>query len=130
MLCGGKKKLPANNRLRRLIEKDRKREEKMFYVQAHMKTLCLYTNYLDSVAKLVGCKPRLWTYIYNPYLLHRLLFGSAICQQYRLRGPHNNAPVAKRVIMSLPSVPMRAKRQIKTLILAGYSKMRTLVGVY
>jgi dimethylaniline monooxygenase (N-oxide forming) len=130
LLCSGKRKLPGTKRLRALIKKDREREEKMFYVQAHIETLCLYTAYLDSVAKLVGCKPRLWTYVYNPRLLHRLLFGSNICQQYRLRGPHNSPETAKRVIMYLPSVPMRAKKQIQLLALVSYSKLRTMVGVY
>jgi len=130
LLCSGKRKLPNPKRLNALIKKDRVREEKMFYVQAHIETLCLYTDYLDSVAKLVGCKPRLWSYFYNPFLLHRLLFGSAICQQYRLRGPHNNPIIAKRVIMKLPSVPMRPKQQVKLLALAFYSKLRTMVGAY
>jgi dimethylaniline monooxygenase (N-oxide forming) len=116
--------------MRSVIERDRKREEEMFYVQAHMKTLVLYTPYLDGLAKLIGCKPRLWTYVYNPPFLHRLLFGSNVSASYRLRGPHKNPTEAKRIIMHLPAVPMRPKNRARQISLALYSRIRSFVGAH
>ena len=99
----------------------------MFHAHADVKTLCLYTEYMDSLAHLVGCHPRVWTYLFQPSFLWRLMFGSNIAAQYRLRGPHAEPALARRVVMHLPVAPRRVSRRLSLLALAAYSRMRALI---
>ena len=104
LLCSGTKALPEPAALRRLIEKDRESEERSFYTRKYLGTLCSYTPYLDSVAELVGCRPRIRHYVFEPKVAYHLLCGSNIASTYRLRGPHAQPELAKRVMLHLPVV--------------------------
>lgn len=102
LLCSGRRSLPEPADLGRLIENDREREERSFYARKDLGTLCSYTTYLDSVAELIGCRPRLRDHLFEPKLAYRLLGGSNIAAAYRLRGPHAQPELAKRLILRLP----------------------------
>ena len=102
LLCSGTRALPERATLRRLIEKDRDREERSFYARRHLETLCSYTPYMDSVAELIGCRPRIRDHLLEPKVAYRLLCGSNIASTYRLRGPHAHPDPAKRMILYLP----------------------------
>lgn len=104
LLCSGTNTLPEPEALRRLIRKDREGEERSFYARKHLGTLCSYTPYLDSVAELIGCRPRIWDYVFEPNVAYHLLCGSNVASTYRLRGPHAQPDLARRVMLHLPVV--------------------------
>jgi dimethylaniline monooxygenase (N-oxide forming) len=104
LLCSGTRALPEVEALRRLIERDRRSEERAFYMRRSVGTLCNYTPYLDSVAELIGCRPRLRDYLLEPRVAYHLLCGSNIAPSYRLRGPHAQPELAKRMMFHLPVV--------------------------
>src|SRR5262249_10599967 len=78
LLCSRKRTLPESSQLWRLIAHDREYEERSFFAARNVKTLCSYTAYMDALAELVDCKPRLWRLIVEPALLYRLLCASNI----------------------------------------------------
>ncbi len=102
LLCSGTRALPEPAILQRLIEKDRDSEERSFYARRNLETLCSYTPYMESVAELIGCRPRIRDYLLEPSVAYRLLCGSNIAATYRLRGPHAQPEPAKRMILYLP----------------------------
>src|SRR3954469_18923386 len=102
LLCSGKRELPAD--LEKRIEEDCSREETAFSRTPHVRTLVDYTEFLDSVAELVDCAPRLTDYLDDPPLLYKLVCGSAIAATYRLRGPGADPEMARGVILRLPVV--------------------------
>ena len=88
LLCSGKRMLPEKNELRRLIAQDRDAEERAFYARKYQGTIVSYTTYMDEVAELVVCRPR-------------------------VRGPHAEPEMAKRVLLSLPIA--HSSRELATL---------------
>ena len=102
LLCSGTKRLPEPAALRRLIAKDRHSEERSFYARKSLETLCSYTPYMESVAELIGCRPRIRDHVFEPRVAYHLLCGSNIASTYRLRGPHAQPELAKRVMLHLP----------------------------
>jgi dimethylaniline monooxygenase (N-oxide forming) len=102
LLCSGTRTLPEPALLRRLIEKDRESEERSFYARKFLGTICSYTPYMESVAELIGCRPRIRDYVFEPKIAYHLLCGSNIAATYRLRGPHAQPELAKRVMLHLP----------------------------
>jgi dimethylaniline monooxygenase (N-oxide forming) len=101
-LCSGTRALPEPATLRRLIEKDREAEERAFYARKSLGTICSYTPYMESVAELIGCRPRIRDHVFEPRIAYRLLCGSNIAATYRLRGPHAQPELAKRTMLHLP----------------------------
>jgi dimethylaniline monooxygenase (N-oxide forming) len=67
-----------------------------------MGTLVSYTPYMDSLAELIGCRPRLQDFVAEPRLAYHLICGANIPTVYRLCGPHADPEMAKRVVLSLP----------------------------
>jgi dimethylaniline monooxygenase (N-oxide forming) len=53
------------------------------------------------VAELIGCRPRIRDHVLEPRVAYRLLCGSNIASTYRLRGPHAQPELAKRVMLHL-----------------------------
>lgn len=124
LLLSGKRKLPEKAELLQLIAKDREFEESSFYARKYQGTIVSYTPYMDSVAELVDCKPRLSDYLLNPRLLYHLLCGANVPTAYRLRGPHAQAEMAKRVVLSLP-VPYT----LREILSFGYLHIVQLLGL-
>jgi dimethylaniline monooxygenase (N-oxide forming) len=104
LLCSGTRAFPGPAALRRLIEKDREGEERSFYARPHLQTLCSYTPYMESLAELIGCRPRIRDFLFEPKVAYRLLCGSNIASTYRLCGPHAQPELARRMILYLPVV--------------------------
>jgi dimethylaniline monooxygenase (N-oxide forming) len=102
LLCSGTRALPEPAALRRLIEKDRASEERSFYARKSLGTVCSYTPYMESLAELIGCRPRIRDHVFEPRIAYRLLCGSNIASTYRLCGPHAQPELAKRVMLHLP----------------------------
>jgi hypothetical protein len=72
----------------------------------HIRTLVDFNTFLDSVAELVGCAPKLTDYLDDPPLLYKykLICGTTIAATYRLRGPGADPEMARQVILRLPVV--------------------------
>jgi dimethylaniline monooxygenase (N-oxide forming) len=102
LLCSGTRTLPEPAALRRLIEQDRDSEERSFHTRKSVGTICSYTPYLESLAELIGCRPRIRDHVFEPRVAYRLLCGSNVASTYRLRGPHAQPELAKRVMLHLP----------------------------
>jgi dimethylaniline monooxygenase (N-oxide forming) len=102
LLCSSRKVLPAQDDLVETIQADAAREDDLTSGSPNLRTLVHYTQYLDEMADLIGCKPNLEEYLDDPEFLYRLLFGSNISACYRLTGPHSDPEGARAVIMSLP----------------------------
>jgi dimethylaniline monooxygenase (N-oxide forming) len=102
LLCSGKRELPPRDELIALIGRDRAREDQDFRGNPQTRTLVNYTEHMDQLAELVGCKPDLADYEDDPELLLKLLAGSNIALCYRLRGPHAMPEFAREVITKLP----------------------------
>ena len=113
LLCSGKRVLPEKDELRRLIAQDREAEERTFYARKSQGTLCSYTPYMDALAELVGCRPRVRDFLFNPRLAYHLLCGANIPTAYRLCGPHAAPEMAQRVMLRLPIA--HSTRELATL---------------
>jgi dimethylaniline monooxygenase (N-oxide forming) len=124
LLCSGKRTLPEQGELRRLIAQDREAEERAFYARKYQGTVVSYTTYMDEVAELVGCRPRVRDFLFNPRMVYHLLCGANIPTVYRLRGPHADPAMAKRVMMSLDVA--HSPRELATL---SYLHLLNRLGV-
>ncbi len=102
LLCSGKRTLPGKTELLELIARDRDFEERSYYARKYQGTIVSYTPYMDGVAELIDCRPRLRDYLFNPRMFYHLICGANIPTAYRLRGPHATPEVAERVLLSLP----------------------------
>jgi cation diffusion facilitator CzcD-associated flavoprotein CzcO len=102
LLCSGKRSLPPTDELVSRIKADADYEDELMSGSPRIRTLVHYTQYMDAMAELIGCKPNLEDYLDEPEFLYKLLFGSNIGACYRLRGPHADFEAAKGLIMSLP----------------------------
>ncbi len=124
LLCSGKRTLPDKNELLRLIAQDREAEERAFYARKSQGTLCSYTPYMEALAELVGCRPRVRDFLFKPRLAYHLLCGANIPTTYRLCGPHADPQMAQRVMLSLPVA--HSTRELATII---WSYILTRLGV-
>jgi dimethylaniline monooxygenase (N-oxide forming) len=104
LLCSGARTLPDAATLRRLAAGDREAERRAFFARPELSTLCSYTPYMESLAELVGCRPRLRSLLLDPPLAYRVLCGSNVAACYRLRGPHADPQTARRTLLALPVV--------------------------
>jgi cation diffusion facilitator CzcD-associated flavoprotein CzcO len=102
LLCSGKRTLPPPVELAAKIAANRASEEADLWAQPYMRTLVRYTTFMDEVADLIGCAPRMEDYLDEPELLFKLLCGSNIAACYRLRGPQALPELARQVILRLP----------------------------
>jgi len=96
LICSGKRKLP--NDLENLIKKRKRDLEKRFEKSVNVKSLVEYPVFMDTMAELIGCKPKWYKYIFFPFFLLRLLTGTADAYQYRLEGEHSNKKLATKLI--------------------------------
>jgi Flavin-binding monooxygenase-like len=119
LLCSGKRELPACPEMEERIEADLAREEATFAKTHYIRTLVDYTQFLDGVAELVDCAPKLTDYLDDPPLLYKLICGSAIGATYRLRGPGADPEMARQVILRLPVVRDAVDPALVPLALAG-----------
>lgn len=90
MVASGEHTLPEAEQLVKLAEADRSFYHWMFgYHAERIKALVLHLTYTDSMADLIGCKPKLWKlFLESPRAWVGAMFGCIGCSQYRLDGPH------------------------------------------
>lgn len=119
LLCSGKRELPARPDMEKRIEEDLAREEMTFSNSKYIRTLVDFSEFLDSVAELIDCAPKLTDYLDDPPLLYKLICGSSIAATYRLRGPGADREMARKVILRLPVVRSAVDLALVPLALAG-----------
>ncbi|MBW8878719.1 MAG: NAD(P)-binding domain-containing protein [Acidobacteria bacterium] len=119
LLCSGKRELPARPDMEQRIAEDLAHEELAFAQSRHIRTLVDFNTFLDGVAELVGCAPKLTDYLDDPPLLYKLICGSSIAATYRLRGPGADREMARKVILRLPVVRDAVDLALVPLALAG-----------
>jgi dimethylaniline monooxygenase (N-oxide forming) len=100
LLLSGKVKFPDN--IEERIEEDKAYYKSVLSRSYYINSLVLWKRHMETLAKLIGCQLSLWKYVFQPRLFYKLLYGSLIPVQYRLRGPHSNYRTAKRTILNLP----------------------------
>jgi cation diffusion facilitator CzcD-associated flavoprotein CzcO len=128
LLCSGRRSLPDRPTLEALIAKDRRFEETSFHAAKGVRTLCNYTPYVDSIAELIGCKPRLMRLLLRPRLLYKVLCASNVGAMYRLVGPHAEPELARRVILTR-EVPYALRTMIFFVALNVSNALRRLVPI-
>lgn len=99
-LCmSGKRKLPSKESMLKDIEKKHKYLQSRYYGGPRNTLQVDWINYMDELAELVGCKPKLTKYFFEDIRLwHNLVFGPCYPYQYRLRGPHKWDKARKAII--------------------------------
>jgi dimethylaniline monooxygenase (N-oxide forming) len=99
LLQSGERQLPDQETLKRITQTENMAEEKIFSDTPNVKSLVYWSDYMDGLAKLVGCEPNLFTL--DPILSFKLWFGTQFAYQYRLRGPGAKPELAKQVLKNL-----------------------------
>ena len=94
LICSGKRSLPID--IKRQIRKDKLYEETQFYNSKGIRTVVNPTEYMDSVAKLIGCYVSPYYYILNPRKFLRWITCINLTCRYRLYGPHCNKKMSDK----------------------------------
>lgn len=102
LACSGKWTLPEKEDVLYRIAVDEARENTATQGNPYMRTLVHYTDYMDSMADLIDCRPKLEDYLRDPELLYHLVCGSNLAISYRLVGPHADPAAARDVLLCLP----------------------------
>lgn len=84
-IVSGNVRLPAN--LPQLIATEKAKEEAMFYNSLNVKTVVNPTDWMDSMAKLIGCYTHPLTHWSNPITFLRWQVCASLPARYRLVGP-------------------------------------------
>jgi dimethylaniline monooxygenase (N-oxide forming) len=104
LLCSGARTLPDIDDMQAVIERDARRECKQFADDAgRIRSLTDYVSYMDDVAGLVGCRPRLWKLWWSDRRVwRRVMLGPLTGAQYRLTGPGSRTEAARQTLMRTP----------------------------
>lgn len=99
LLLSGKRKLPLNTD--KLTDVDKRFYEKIAKNSPGINTVVGWKVFTEKMSSLIGCEVNLWRYIFYPRLFVKLMHGSLLSYQYRLRGPHALPNQSKKVLLSL-----------------------------
>lgn len=125
-LCSGNVRLPPTAQMRERIEHERAaREQYHRLVFPRLPQLVDFSTYLDDVAEMIGCKPRMINLLGRPKLLYKLYTSAFSGVQYRLHGPHSEPKLAARILLHAPS----HVRAVRFLDMAA-AEFARLVGAY
>ncbi|OZG70723.1 hypothetical protein BTA51_24360 [Hahella sp. CCB-MM4] len=103
-LCSNKHELPSLSEQRRVIREDAQHWRDEYRITPQVASLVNYCHYMDSIAKLVGCMPKIPALWQNPGLRIKLLHGPQFAIQYRLTGPHSMPKEAENFLMNFPNI--------------------------
>lgn len=89
LIMSGKCKLPTREKMEKDIAKKHAYLESRYYGGPRNTLQVDWVNYMDELATLMGCKPKVHKYLFkDPKLWWDLVFGPCYPYQYRLEGPH------------------------------------------
>lgn len=110
LLLSGKLRLPTAEKMRKDIIKKHKYLESRYYGGPRNTLQVDWINYMDELAELIGCKPKVSKYLLKDIKLWwNLVSEPCYPYQYRLQGPHSWTD-ARRTILE-------AKQRIKAPLL-------------
>lgn len=114
-LCSDKMELPNLADRIQQTQKDRLYWENEYHITPHISSLVNYNTYIDSLAELVGCKPKIPSFFKDRNWYLKMWFGTQFSAQYRLEGPHAKPEEARKFLESFP-IPYAKKRMYALLI--------------
>lgn len=105
----------------------------MFFNTPQVRTLVNPCEYMDDVAKLIGCYESPWRYWYQPVRYIKYLICQNVVARYRLTGPHAKAPMARewldRVTFPLPHAFLALPMFLKLAFTLGYNSGDFVVDI-
>jgi len=96
LIVAGKKDLPEN--YAQIGMDEGKAESEFYFLSPNLKSLVDYPSFADSVAKLIGCKPRMPMPFWSPSMFFKYWIYPMWPCWYRLRGPGANPQAANLVL--------------------------------
>lgn len=108
-LMSEKLSLPSAEVQQKAIVKDGMHWRHEYKVTPDVPSLVNYCHYMDSLAQLVGCMPKIPPLWGDAKLRNRLLHGPQFAAQYRLNGPHSMTEVSREFLLSFPEITTKRK---------------------
>ncbi|WP_250462955.1 flavin-containing monooxygenase [Microbulbifer litoralis] len=103
-LYSGKSSLPPISEQKNVIKHDTEHWRREYKITPDVASLVNYCHYMDSMAKLVGCMPRIPSALENFRLRVKLLHGPQFSAQYRISGPHSNTEESRNFLLGFPNI--------------------------
>ncbi|WP_308366913.1 MULTISPECIES: NAD(P)-binding domain-containing protein [unclassified Microbulbifer] len=103
-LYSGKAQLPSIGEQRQVIREDAAHWRNEYRITPKVASLVNYCHYMDSLAELVGCMPRIPSLREDLKLRVKLLHGPQFAAQYRLSGPHSMPEEARKFLLEFPNI--------------------------
>ena len=103
-LASGTQSLPSVSVQRDTIKHDTEHWKNEYRITPNVPSLVNYCHYMDSMAKLVGCMPKIPSLLKDPMLRVKLLHNPQFAAQYRLEGPNNMPETTRAFILSFPNI--------------------------
>ncbi|MEM7552757.1 MAG: NAD(P)-binding domain-containing protein [Cyanobacteria bacterium P01_A01_bin.84] len=84
----GSLKLPESEQLVKIIEKEAKKHAKECpQMQERLPHVYFFDRWMEEMAELIGCRPRIWQYLGSIKQLQAYFFGIPIPLRFRIHGP-------------------------------------------
>ena len=100
--CSGRIALPTEDEMIRDAALNADAHKRRFgIISDRLDHLVDYTSYMDRLATILGCKPKLSKLLRHPGLLYKIYGGHFSCAQFRLFGPHCAPLVAAKELRNL-----------------------------
>ncbi|MCW8126344.1 NAD(P)-binding domain-containing protein [Microbulbifer halophilus] len=103
-LYSGATGLPPIAEQKRTIRQDAEHWRNEYKLTPNVPSLVNYCHYMDSLAELVGCMPKIPALWENPRLRIKLLHGPQFAAQYRLTGPHSMPHESRQFLLAFPNL--------------------------
>ena len=100
LLVTGVRVLPDNVEARAVA--NAKYENELIHQSLAVRTCVNPCDFMDEVAKLIGCWPSPWRYVHRPFKFLTFLSALNAGARYRLVGPHAAPDVAEPFLDSIP----------------------------
>jgi dimethylaniline monooxygenase (N-oxide forming) len=107
-VASGRALLPPRRDMERDAAHDATATQRQFESAAErIATLVDYHNYMDDLARILGCSPPLRRLLMRePALWLRVVYGPTQGTQFRLRGPGSKPALAREILGKLPITPL------------------------
>ena len=84
----GQLQLPEPEKLQKIIEKEsREHARKCPHMQKRLPHIYFFDQWMEEMAQLIGCQPKLWYHLGSCQRLQAYFFGAPQPLRFRLRGP-------------------------------------------
>ena len=106
VICGAQA-LPTSARMAEVAAQDSATLSQQFGPTGErVRGLVDYPRYMEAMARLIGCRPRLWRLaLTDPRLWLHVVYGPMQATQYRVHGPGAKPDEARRILLAMPVSP-------------------------